>query len=94
MIVTETKLTELTGYTKSEIKNRRQRHWIAGTHYVYDPAGKIVYNVEAIESWALKGYKICMGAAKLDGRKTANSAPNCSTTHTPTLVSKKPQQYV
>ena len=94
MIVTETKLTELTGYTKSEIKNRRQRHWIQGTQYVYDPAGKIVYNVGAIEAWALQGSEIGVVDVKSDGMKTAKSAPNCLSTHTPTLVSKKPRKYV
>ena len=51
MIVTESKLTELTGYTSGEIKNRRQRHWQEGRHFYYDGGGKTVYDVREIQTW-------------------------------------------
>tara|TARA_B100000575_G_C23064196_1_gene612686 strand:+ start:1030 stop:1311 length:282 start_codon:yes stop_codon:yes gene_type:complete len=51
VIVTESKLTELTGYTSGEIKNRRQRHWQEGHHYYYDGGGKTVYDVKEIQIW-------------------------------------------
>ena len=94
MIVTESKLTELMGYTKSEIKGRRQSHWIEGVHFAYDPARKIVYNVGEIERWAFPVLEMCVEDVKSDGMKTANSAPNYSTIPLPHQANRKPQKYV
>ena len=93
MIVTETKLTELTGYTKSEIKNRRQRHWIAGTHYVYDPAGKVVYNVQAITAWQKASLRIEVSA---ESATTLTDVENSSALifPIPRKASSKPTKYV
>jgi len=93
MIVTETKLTELTGYTKSEIKNRRQRHWIAGTHYVYDPAGKVVYNVQAITAWQKASLRTEVSAESVSMLKGVESF-SAPISHLPRKASSKPTKYV
>ena len=51
MLVTEAKLIAESGYTKNEIKNRRQRYWIEGQHFFYDGGRKAVYDIEAIGEW-------------------------------------------
>ena len=54
MIVTEAKLTEITGYTKNQIKHRRLQAWNKGIHYWADPANTTVYDTEAITAWQTK----------------------------------------
>ena len=94
MIVTESKLTELLGYTKSEIKGRRQAHWIEGVHYAYDPARKCVYNVGEIERWAFQGSETSAESAKSVGMKTESSALKHYRIHTPQPGNKKRQRFV
>ena len=94
MIVTESKLTELLGYTKSEIKGRRQAHWIEGVHYAYDPARKAVYNVGEIERWAFQASEMYADAARLGGTRTVSSEQNCFNTPSPQQGNRKRQRFV
>ena len=94
MIVTESKLTELLGYTKSEIKGRRQAHWIEGIHYAYDPARKCVYNVGEIERWAFQASGTSAESVKFDGMSTTSCERKFYKSHSPQQVNKKPQKYV
>ena len=94
MIVTESKLTELMGYTKSEIKGRRQSHWIEGVHFAYDPARKIVYNIAEIERWAFPVYETNAASVRSVGMSINDCAPKSYPTRLPHQVSKKPQRYV
>lgn len=54
MIVTEAKLTEITGYTNGQIRHRRLQAWEKGVHYWPDPANTTVYDTEAITLWQTK----------------------------------------
>ena len=54
MIVTEAKLTEITGYTNGQIRHRRLQAWDKGVHYWTDPANTTVYDLEAITAWQTK----------------------------------------
>ena len=94
MIVTESKLTELMGYTKSEIKGRRQTHWIEGVHFAYDPARKIVYHIGEIERWAFPVYETNAANAKFVGMNTSDYEPKSYPTRLLHPVSKKQQRYV
>jgi hypothetical protein len=55
MMITEAKLTELTGYTKNQIKHRRLHNWEVGIHYFMEPAKTYVYDPAAIELWQKQG---------------------------------------
>lgn len=50
-MLTKKGLIEATGYTDGQIKHRRERHWREGRHYIVDPAGAIVYDLEEIQRW-------------------------------------------
>jgi hypothetical protein len=54
VIVTEAKLTEITGYTNGQIRHRRSQAWDKGVHYWTDPANTTVYDLEAITAWQTK----------------------------------------
>jgi hypothetical protein len=94
VIVTESKLTELMGYTKSEIKGRRQSHWIEGVHFAYDPARKVVYNIGEIERWAFPVSETNAASAKFVGMNMSDYELKSYPTRLPHQVSKKPQRYV
>ena len=50
-LVTENKLRDLTGYSSSQVKMRRHRHWIEGQHFAKEPAGVYIYDLREIENW-------------------------------------------
>ena len=51
MNVTEAKLSDITGYTKSQIKHRRQNNWEMGVHFWKDERNATIYDLEQIEKW-------------------------------------------
>ena len=51
MNVTEAKLSDITGYTKSQIKHRRQNNWEMGVHFWKDERNATIYDLEQIEQW-------------------------------------------
>ncbi|MBP52888.1 MAG: hypothetical protein CMI27_07055 [Opitutae bacterium] len=62
VIVTEAKLTEITGYTNGQIRHRRLQAWDKGVHYWADPANTTVYDLEAITAWQTKERPASMSA--------------------------------
>lgn len=89
MNVTEAKLTEMLGYTKSQIKHRRQNHWQLGVEYWYDQGNTVIYNIGAIKEWQqktkpeLEKYE---ESAKYYGGKTRGKEVKFSTSRTQKLV--------
>lgn len=52
--VKERRLTELTGLTKDQIKDRRSI-WIEDRHWKWADDGTIWYNTEEIDKWVDRG---------------------------------------
>ena len=99
MMVTESKLTELMGYTRNEIKARRQLHWLEGLHYAFDPGRKILYNVEQIQLWANPkagqlASEICEDVAKYDGMRATLDAQKFCHLHGIKQMPRRRHKYV
>ena len=89
MNVTEAKLTEMLGYTKSQIKHRRQNHWQLGVEYWYDQGNTVIYNIGAIKEWQQKTKPELQNIAEdvgSTGTKTANRNLKYSTSRIRELV--------
>lgn len=78
MNVTEAKLSDITGYTKSQIKHRRQNNWEMGVHFWKDERNATIYDLEQIEQWQRQTQMglITIGVnAESDGTKEKNERP-------------------
>lgn len=51
--IDQTLLERLTGWaTKEAVKAYRARGvWLEGVHWIKNPVGRVVYNLEAVERW-------------------------------------------
>ena len=67
MIVTETKLRDLVGYTPNQVRRRRELFWDS-RHYWKEPGGAMVYSLEEIKRW--QGSQKAEESVVLDGSKT------------------------
>jgi len=55
--VTIKKCVELSGYTRKAIENKKGKGiWKQGKHWVKAPDGRILINIQAIQSWITGGY--------------------------------------
>ena len=93
MLVTEAKLIAESGYTKSEIKNRRQRYWIEGQHFFYDGGRKAVYDIEAIGEWQKGSPKKKVDVGSIT-RSTELDTSNDYQSHTRLQELRKRKKYV
>jgi|TARA_B110000858_G_C17607526_1_gene382948 hypothetical protein len=82
--VTEKLITEQFGYTSSQIKRRRQNHWIEGVHWYKDAANATLYDREEIRRW-MESTKI-EADAELSGMKMAQEGRSRFKSHTAQLV--------
>jgi len=80
-VVTERLLREAFGYTTSQIKRRRQMHWLEGVHYWRDEAGATMYSMEDIKKWTtLQASTFAEAKSGLDGKKARGGRSKSSTT--------------
>jgi len=88
-LVTENKLRDLTGYSRSQVKMRRHRHWIEGKHFAKEPAGVYIYNVREIEKWQRQNLRALGKNAeksKFIGGMKRNATTKASISRTPLLT--------
>jgi len=73
-MITRDMLSTATGYSKKQIEWRRQRYWREGRHYIVDPAGATMYNLEEIFLLE-RGSPRKMGSVSFDGTRGENVIP-------------------
>ena len=90
MNVTEAKLSDITGYTKSQIKHRRQNNWEMGVHFWKDERNATIYDLEQIEKWqrqTQQGLLNLEGNAEYTGTRAKDAnTKSCRTFRTTKLV--------
>ena len=88
-LVTENKLRDLTGYSRSQVKMRRHRHWVEGQHFAKEPAGVYVYSLKEIENWQktnLRALEKNAEKSKFIGGMRVRNTTETSISHTPLLT--------
>ena len=88
-LVTENKLRDLTGYSRSQVKMRRHRLWVEGKHFAKEPAGVYVYDLREIEKWQrqnLRALGKCAEKSKFIGSMKVRNTTKASISHTPLLT--------
>ena len=86
MIVTEQKIIGIFGYTKDQIRHRRQTHWQEGLHFHREPAGATMYSPEEIEQWIQRTSANVAVNASLGGEKVQHIARSRLTSRIQKLV--------
>jgi hypothetical protein len=86
MIVTEQKIIGIFGYTKDQIRHRRQTHWQEGLHFHREPAGATMYSPEEIEQWIQQESTNVAANELLGGMKASTNARSRSISRIPKLM--------